>query len=254
MTKLVASNLSVQTHNSRLLDKASIMVQSGELVVLLGPNGAGKTTLLRAMTGLLKPASGAVSLDDQPLSDLTPMQRARKIAYLPQSRPLAWPSRVIDVVTLGRFSHGSSIGNLSQDDQAAVDVAIEACDLKALRQRRCDTLSGGELARVHCARAFATNAPLLIADEPVAALDPKHQFRIMDLIRHYVSKGGGALVVLHDIRLAATYADRLVWMKDGSITADGPAGTTLTVKQMAETFGVNARIDGTNIMIDGSID
>lgn len=254
MTKLVASNLSVQTKKTCLLDDVSISVQSGELAVLLGPNGAGKTTLLRAITGLLKPSSGGVTLDTRPIDALSPKRRAQKIAYLPQTRPLAWPSRVIDVVTLGRFAHGSAIGSLSDDDQVAINAAMQACDLTTLQHRRCDTLSGGELARVHCARSFAAQTSLLIADEPVAALDPKHQFKIMDLIKNYVANGGGALVVLHDIRLAATYADRLIWMKAGSIIADGPPDTTLTVQQMADTFGVRVRIENQNVIITGSID
>ena len=134
-----------------------------------------------------------------------------------------------------------------------MDAAIAQCDLAALAERDTDTLSGGELARVHCARAFASETPLLIADEPVAALDPRHQFRVMDIVRQFVAKGGGALVVLHDIALAARYASRMVWMQEGRIIADGPPEETLTEQRLAEVYGVRARVDGAVVEIEGAL-
>jgi len=154
-------------------------------------------------------------------------------------------------VALGRYSHGASLGRLKAKDAQAVDAAINACDIAALAQRKTDTLSGGELARVHCARAFAAQAPLLIADEPVAALDPQHQFRVMDLLRDYVRDGRGVLVVLHDIALAAKYADHLLWMKDGKLLAEGTPEDTLTEERLAEIYGVSSRVEGTRVVVDG---
>ncbi|MEM8617125.1 MAG: ABC transporter ATP-binding protein, partial [Pseudomonadota bacterium] len=133
------------------------------------------------------------------------------------------------------------------------DRAIAACDLISLTHRRADTLSGGELARMHCARAFAAEAPLLVADEPTAALDPRHQFRILDLIAEYVEQGGGALVVLHDIQMAARYASRLIWMKDGRILADGPPKETLTVERLQTVYDIRAKIDGLKIDMAGPV-
>jgi len=164
---------------------------------------------------------------------------------------LAWPNTVRDVVALGRYSHGASLGKLNVMDAAAVDKAIADCDVAHLATRKTDTLSGGELARVHCARAFAAQAPLLIADEPVAALDPRHQFRVMDLIKGFVAQGSGALVVLHDIALAAQYADRLIWMKEGVIHANGSPIKTLSKQRLADIYGVNAKIDGLKVQING---
>jgi iron complex transport system ATP-binding protein len=181
------------------------------------------------------------------------MERARTVAYLPQQRPLAWPNAVRDVVALGRFAYGAAPGRLSREDAEAVDRAVALCDLSAFVSRAADTLSGGELARMHCARAFAAETPLLIADEPVAALDPRHQFRIMDIIRSYVERGGGALVVLHDMSLAARYATRLIWMKDGRIVANGTPAETLTPERLADIYGVQARIDGVHVEIEGTI-
>ncbi|MEM8987522.1 MAG: ABC transporter ATP-binding protein [Pseudomonadota bacterium] len=253
MTELVATNLSVKAGLTGLVDDASFRLAPGDLVALLGPNGAGKTSLIRASLGLQPRSAGHVRLNGADTDDLSPVARARSIAYLPQIRPLAWPNAVRDVVALGRFSHGAALGRLTGKDAAAVDRALHACGLAPLAHRRTDTLSGGEIARVHCARAFAAEAPLLIADEPTAALDPRHQFRIMDLIRAYVDKGGGALVVLHDIGLAARYASRLIWMKDGRIVADGPPGETLTADRMETVYGVRARIDGDAVTMDGAL-
>lgn len=253
MTELVVTDLSRTAGKTHLFENASFTLSPGELVCLLGPNGAGKTSLLRTALALEKRTSGMVTLGGVDSERLTPMERARKVAYLPQQRPLAWPNSVRDVVALGRFAYGAAPGKLKQADANAVNNAIDLCDLGGLMHRTTDTLSGGELARVHCARAFAADAPLLIADEPVAALDPRHQFRIMDIIQSYVARGGGAIVVLHDISLAARYASRLIWMKDGNIVADGTPAATLTSERLAEIYGVRATTDGTHVEIEGAL-
>ena len=252
MTELAVRNLTVKAGTATLVEDASFTLAPGELVGLLGPNGAGKTSLLRHALGLERPASGHAALNGEACGSLSPMERARRIAYLPQQRPLAWPNRVCDVVALGRFAYGAAPGRLHGKDADAVGEALELCDLTGLAGRSTDTLSGGELARVHCARAFATGAPLLIADEPIAALDPRHQFRIMDIIRAYVERGGGALVVLHDIPLAARYATRLIWMKAGRIVADGPPAETLTAARLADIYGVRAVVEGNRVDIEGT--
>lgn len=253
MTDLIARNLTLKARETVLVDAASFALKPGELVVLLGPNGAGKTSLIQAALGLIRAENGSATIDGEDVATLRPSARARQISYLPQIRPLAWPNRVRDVVALGRFSHGVAPGNLKGGDAEAVNRALMACDLSDLSDRTMDTLSGGELARVHCARAFAAQAPLLIADEPTAALDPRHQFRILDLIKTYVENGGGALLVLHDIELAARYASRLIWMKSGRILSDGTVADTLTAERMAEIYGVTARIDGSRVIMDGAL-
>lgn len=247
---LIARGISVVTGGATLVADAELTVAPGELVVLLGPNGAGKTSLLRAAIGLTF-ATGSATLDGQPTASMPPAARARALSYLPQMRPLAWPARVRDVVALGRFAHGVTLGRLSPRDAEAVDAALARCDLTALADRATDTLSGGELARVHLARALAAEAPLIVADEPVAALDPRHQHRLMHLLRDFVRGGGGALAVLHDLALAAAYADRLVWMKDGRVVAHGPVRETMTVARIAQVYGVRARIIDGDVMIDG---
>lgn len=253
MTELVVDKLCVREGGRLLVEEASFRLGKGDLVVLLGPNGAGKTSLIRAALGLHRTGSGSARLGGINTSSLRPIERARQIAYLPQIRPLAWPSRVRDVVALGRFSHGAAPGRLKPEDAAAVEKAIVACDLTHLAARTTDSLSGGELARTHFARAFAAQAPLLVVDEPTAALDPRHQFRILDLVKDFVEGGGGALVVLHDVQLATRYASRLVWMKDGRILADGPPAATLTEARLRDVYGIRAHINGTRIEIDGAV-
>lgn len=251
MSDLIVKNLSVMAGGATLVDSASFSILPGTLTVLLGPNGAGKTSLLRGAMGLIACESDSRTLGGKAIDALSPSQRAQTLAYLPQTRPLAWPNLVRDVVALGRFSHGAQLGRLGKLDAKAVDDALQACDISAFANRRTDSLSGGELARVHCARAFAAQAPLLIADEPVAALDPRHQFRIMDLITDYVRSGGGALVVLHDIALAARYADRLIWMKQGRIMAEGSVDETLTAERLLECYGVRADVTGRDVKLLG---
>ncbi len=255
MTELVAENISLRVGDATLLHDASLTLRAGELVAVLGPNGAGKTSLLRAMLGLADLTDGSVRLDGLECARLSAAERARKVSYLPQRRPLAWPNTVRDIVALGRFAHGAALGRLSSEDSAAVEDALTACDLNTLADRNADSLSGGELARVHFARALAARTPLLIADEPVAALDPRHQLRIAALIRKFVDGGGGALVVLHEVELAARFADRLVWMSGGKIVAAGSPRETLSAQIMHDVYGVRARIEsddqGFGVRVEG---
>lgn len=252
---LVVSDASLAINGAMLLDRAAFSLSPGELVVVLGPNGAGKTSLLRVALGLVRADRGTALVGDEPAADLSAQQRACAITYLPQMRALAWPITVRDVVALGRFAYGASPARLGPVDADAVASAMAACDLTALADRPTDTLSGGEIARVHIARALAAQAPLMIADEPVASLDPRHQHGVMRLIRDYVDRGGGAAVVLHDLDLAARYADRLVWMADGRTLADGPVAQTMTVARIAEIYGVQASITAregaTRVWVDG---
>lgn len=249
MSLLSARNVSAQARNTPLLKSVSAELSAGELVCLIGPNGAGKSSLIRCMAGVHAIDAGDIALDGEPIMGFSPTERARKISYLPQTRPLAWPVRVCDAVALGRFAYGASPGRLSAADSHAVRKAIEDCDLTGFETRRTDTLSGGELARVHLARAMASEAPLILADEPLAALDPKHQLRLMRLMKRFTSAGGSALLVLHDIALAAQFADRLIWMRDGRIVESGSPAETLTRDTMKAVFDVHAQIDGWQVTI-----
>ena len=242
MTDLTLDRLSVTLGGRAVVREASLTLARGELVALLGANGAGKTTLLRGALGLAPRAGGTVSAGGRDPVRLAPAERARRITYLPQSRPVAWPLRVRDLVALGRFAYGAAPGRLGTADAAAVSRALAACDLERFADRPCTTLSGGELARTHVARAMAAEASFLLADEPTAALDPLHQHQVMRLVRGYADAGRGVLVVMHDAALAARAADRLVWMAGGRLVADGPPEATLTTERLAEVYGVRASV------------
>ena len=242
MTRLEAHQISLNAGRKSLFSDISLQLKTGRLTCLIGPNGAGKSSLLSCLAGLRAADRGEVTLNGVRLSSVTSAVRAQKISYLPQSRHLSWPISVEDAVALGRFAYGGTPARLSRADQLAVDQALATCELTELRERATDTLSGGELSRVHFARAFASKAPLLIADEPLTALDPKHQIRIMKLIKRFTESGSTALVVLHDISLAAQFADQLIWMRDGRIISEGPPAETLTSEAMEAVFDVTADI------------
>lgn len=252
MTVLQASNLSYAVDDKLLVVDAGFSLKSGELTALIGPNGSGKTTLLRLALGLLSADDGSTSIGGNPVASLTPVERARKIAYLPQARPLVWPQPVRDVVSLGRFAYGAALGRLSDDDELAVSKAISVCHLDGFEERATDTLSGGELARVHLARALAAETPLVIADEPVAALDPRHQHETMQLFASMARDGHGVLTVIHDLDLALRYANRLLWMHEGRIVADGTPEETFTSERLRSVFGIEAEAvhDGSSIRLD----
>jgi iron complex transport system ATP-binding protein len=254
MTELRAEQLRVTAGQHCLLDDVSLALRTGELVAVLGPNGAGKTTLLRSLLGLVGRAGGVVELDGADLDRLAPAVRARQIAYLPQRRPLAWPSPVREVVALGRYAYGAASGRLGPRDRQAVAAALAACDLEALAERPTSSLSGGELARVHIARALASEAPLLLADEPLASLDPRHQLRMAAGLRRFVDAGGGALVVLHDIATAARIADRMIFLRGGRIRGEGAPAEILSAGLLAEVYEVAAAVEVQSGRIDVRIE
>ena len=235
---LCAEAVSVELGGTRVVTRATLSLHPGEIVALIGPNGAGKTTLMRAMAGLIALAEGRVVLDGAPLANLAPRLRARRIAYLPQGHIFHWPMRVADVVMLGRHPHADPFSGISATDRAAADRAMTATGVTEFTARPVTTLSGGERARVALARALATETPILLADEPTASLDPRHQLVVMDLLRQAAHRGGSVLAVLHDLTLAARYCDRIVMMHRGDIVADAPPDRAFDRARIAEVFGV----------------
>lgn len=220
MTTLVADTLTVDRDGRRALDAVSLSARPGECVGVLGPNGAGKSTLLRALAGLLAPTTGRALVDGEAAAALDPSARARRVAYLPQARPLYAAIDVRTLVALGRFAWGAP-SRLDAAGRRAVDRAMTETDVARFARRPATTLSGGELARAHLARLFASEAPALVADEPVAALDPKHQWATMALLAARAASGATVVVALHEIALAARFCGRLVVLKEGRVLADG---------------------------------
>lgn len=246
MTTLRLDGLAVTLGSRLVLDGVSLTLPAGALTAVLGPNGAGKTSLLRAAAGLI-PFRGRLTLDDADLCRLPARERARRIAYLPQRADIAWPMAVRDVVGLGRLPHGDPLGRLTAADGVAVEAALARLDLGAFASRRVSDLSGGERARVLLARVLATEAPVLLLDEPIAALDPAQQFAVLDLLAALAAEGRTIVVVLHDLMLAARFATRVAVLQAGRLAAEGPPEATLSDALLADVFGLRAeriRLDG----------
>jgi iron complex transport system ATP-binding protein len=236
---------------ARRLDGARFTVPAGALTGLLGPNGAGKTTAVRALLGLAPLESGQARIGVADPRRMDARARARAVAYLPQTRPLAWPMAVRDVVALGRFAYGGPLGRSGPQDSAAVARALCDCDLEALADRPADTLSGGERARMHVARALAARTPALVADEPTAALDPRHAIAVLDILKARAAAGCAVLVILHDLALAARSCDRIVLMDMGRVVADGAPQEVLTPERLAAVYGVAGRWRDGALTVEG---
>jgi len=224
---LELSALTVRRGARVVADGVSLRVMPGEVVGLLGPNGSGKTTLLRGALGLL-PHEGASSL-----TRLSARERARTVAFLPQGREIAWPVPVEDVVALGRAPHGAP-----DVAHPAVGRALARMGLEGFRHRAATALSGGEQARVLIARTLAQETPLILADEPVAGLDPEAQIRTMQVFADHAAGGGAVVASVHDLGLAARHCSRLLLLREGRLVADGPAHEVLTEDNLARVFNI----------------
>ncbi|MDE1567783.1 ABC transporter ATP-binding protein [Aquabacter sp. P-9] len=229
-----ARGIRVRRGGTAVLDGVSLTAARGELLGLIGPNGAGKTTLLRALCGLDAVEAGTLTIDGQRLADLGRAALGRTISYLAQGGRIHWPMRVDELVALGRLPHTPS----PDAYDPAVERALAAADVLSLRHRITGSLSGGERARVLLARALAVEAPVLLADEPVAALDPYHQLQVMELMRDTARAGTAVVLVLHDLTLAARFCHRLALMQGGRILAEGPPEDVLHPDRMETAFGV----------------
>ena len=236
MTLLSVQNLTVRRGECPVVDDASFSIAEGECVGLIGPNGAGKTSLLRGALGLL-PHEGQSSL-----TALSPRDRATQAAWLPQKREIAWPMSVARVVALGRLPYLARGARLSPEDQQAVDAALDRMGLQGFRDRLATALSGGEQARVLIARTLAQDTPLLMADEPIAGLDPAAQIATLEVFETLAKEGRAVLTSLHDLSLAGRYCTRLIMMQAGRIVADGPPDEILTAERLEEVFHLRAEI------------
>ena len=239
MTLLQIKDLTVMRQGCPVVDAVSLNVKAGECVGLIGPNGAGKTTLMRAALGLIA-SQGQCALTDLPQKD-----RAKHAGWMPQTRDIAWPVAVETLIALGRTPHLPKGGRLSETDQTAIDAAITRMGLEAFRTRTATELSGGEQARVLIARVLAQETPLLMADEPIAGLDPANQIAAMQVFLELAREGKAVFVSLHDLGLAARHCTRLLLMHMGRIVADGPPAEVLTAQNLRDVFGVSAHLHQT---------
>lgn len=243
MSLLAVEGLAVEVGGKPLLRGLDLRLAPGELLGLVGPNGAGKSTLVKAIAQLLR-YRGEIRLQGRALRTIAPAERARLLAYLSQDDQLQWPIAVQDLVALGRHPYRGSwwrgAGTVSVDDRRAIKSALQATDTWSLRTRRVTELSGGERARARLARALAVDAPLLLADEPVAALDPRHQLDVMTRLRAHCDAGASLVLVLHDLTLASRFCDRLLLLHQGREVACGRPETVLTEGNLERVYGIRA--------------
>lgn len=240
MVSITISALDVTLGRRVVLHAIDLRIEPGALVGVIGPNGAGKSTLARAVTGLVRPSAGEVRLDDSPVHGLGRAGLSRKIAYLPQGQTVHWPLTVERLVALGRLPHLAPFSAIGAADRVAIERAMERAEILSLRDRLVTELSGGERARALIARALAVEAPALIADEPLAALDPGHQLQIMELLRAESAGGMLVIAVLHELAMAARFCDRLILIHGGRLIADGPPQTVLTPENLSGCYNIHA--------------
>lgn len=236
MTALEARGVSLVFDGRTVLADVSLGARRGEVLGLLGPNGAGKSTLIKAMAGLLH-ANGCY-LEGRPLRDLTPRERARRLAYLPQTSETHWPMPVADVVALGRLPYLDGRGRLWSEDRRAIERAIVETGIEALVDRPMNKLSGGERARVLLARALAVGAPILLADEPTAHLDVSRQLSLLNLLRRRAEAGDAVVVVLHDLSAALRFCDRVAVLSETRLVAEGRPTDVLTDALLVQVFEI----------------
>ncbi len=237
---LTAQDVNVTLGGRAVLNNVSLSLSSGHLVALVGPNGAGKTTLLRALAGLV-PSQGAIDVGGDALSSLSLRERARRFAYLPQGHLVHWPLPARDIVALGRYPHGATDpGRLTPSDTEAVLRAMRATDVVEFGERRVTELSGGERSRVALARVLAVEAPVILADEPTASLDPRHQIDVIKNLRTAADTGTLVIVVTHDLGLAARFADTALVLSEGRLVSQGYPEEALSEQVMADVFRISA--------------
>ena len=236
--RLEAKGLSVSIRDRELVSDASLHIAGGELVGLIGPNGAGKSTLLRALLGIREKSAGNIQLDGRDFLAMSGRERASAVAFLPQERRVEWRLPAYDIVMLGRYPHRVGFGGPTPEDRAAVERALDAVDGHSLRDRPVAVLSGGERTRILLARALAVESPILLVDEPIAALDPYHQLHVMEILRERARDGAGVLAVIHDLVLAERFMDRLILMDASRIVAEGSPVEVLTAERLAAVYRI----------------
>jgi iron complex transport system ATP-binding protein len=241
---LEVREISVRYGEREVLSDVSFDLRGGETIVLLGANGAGKTTLIRVLNGTVQPAGGEMRLEGKQLASLSRREIAANIAVVAQENETRFPVTVLEFILSGRFVHGNAFGWESGADLDFAKNALRECDLEDYPSRLMNHLSGGERQRVVLARAIATNARILLLDEPTANLDLAHQAMMFRLVRKRCREHNSAAVVItHDLNLASEFADRVIMLRDGRIVAKGTPAQVLTAENIENVFAVKVLLD-----------
>ena len=236
---LEIQSLSVAYGSRRVLHEINLHIQSGEIVALIGPNGAGKTTLIRAVSGVIRSQSGQIRAGGEDLAGMASARRARKLSVVPQARNLPEPYSVWQTVLLGRTPYLGWLGQSAEGDRERVRWALERTETLELAERRIGELSGGEQQRVLLARALAQETPILLLDEPTAHLDLHHQATLLDLVYALTRENHlTVLMALHDLNLAALYADRVALLVDGRLQSVGTPIEVLTSERLSKAYRI----------------
>jgi iron complex transport system ATP-binding protein len=241
--RLAAEDLRLAYDDRVVVDGLDLTLTDGSFTAIVGPNGCGKSTLLRALGRLLRPAAGRVLLDGRSIARTPTREVARVLGLLPQTPVAPAGLTVADLVARGRHPHQSWLRQWSRDDEAVVAEALTWTDMADLADRPVDELSGGQRQRAWISMALAQGTDLLLLDEPTTYLDLSHQIDVLELVaRLHAERGRTVVVVLHDLNLAARYAQRLVAMDDGALVASGSPEEVLTEQLLADVFDLEARV------------
>lgn len=233
------ANLSHVIGQKRLLESVSATFGPGMITALVGHNGSGKSTLLKHLARQLKPSSGQVTYDGQPVDAIASRQFARQVAYLAQDHADTGLMTVEEFVACGRYPWHGALGRVTDEDRRAIEAAFETTQVEPLRKRIVSTLSGGERQRVRLAMLVAQNTRFLLLDEPTSELDVAHQVEVLSLIRRLsTERGCGVVIVLHDINMAAQFSDRIVALKGGRLIADDKPETFMNAATLSDVYGI----------------
>ena len=246
MTEIAACDVVVRRGSRAIVQNATLRAQKGEFVAVIGANGAGKSTLLASLAGLLAPDSGTIEIDGRAISAFSRVELARRRAYLPQNPRCEWPISVERLIALGLTPTLPAFGGLPPALEARVTEMLAQWDLLPQLGQPATTLSGGELTRAMLARTLVGDPDILIADEPISGLDPRHALDTLQRLHDLAGAGKLVIAALHDLTLAARYATRLIALNRGRIVADGPAREILSADLLRSVFDVEGFISGAN--------
>lgn len=249
MSVLLAEGVYVSIDGTPLLRDVSCSAVKGRLTGLIGPNGAGKSTLMRSLLRLQPIDQGRIFWEGKEISGRRPHELSRVFSYLPQGQTVHWPLTVETLVALGRRPTLTPFSRTASADRIAIENAIQQTGMAPMRHRAITTLSGGERARALLARVLASEAPMVLADEPVAALDPYHQLSILEMLKEWAVQGRAVMIVLHDLGLAGRFCDDVILLNRGQVAAHGPGSEVLSGSILEQVYQVEFDLSSTGAVM-----